>query len=233
MVIILRMRNFQNEVNYWQISWCCRFILHLFQSRHFANFSVAIMTLFEITNYHWPIYWMIRLMLFVRLSSPYSFWRRVIPYTWFRQRAHGWCHQSSEDAYFSAAPDPTFAFVGVPCCPALDFVFAFWIMITFYTMLMSLFCVTKCRTLDMLCASREMCCSPAGLSDLLRLRGLGGRSSTGGMHRDVACSIWWRFVCLSRRPWPTEDKRTGYWGYVERITTHIVIGNKGLSITVE
>jgi hypothetical protein len=41
----------------------------------------------------------------------------------------------------SAAPDPTFAFVGGPCCSAFDFVFAFWIMTTFYTMLISLFCI--------------------------------------------------------------------------------------------
>jgi hypothetical protein len=35
--------------------------------------------------------------------------------------------------YSSIAPDPTFAFVRGPCCPMLDFVFAFWIMITFNT----------------------------------------------------------------------------------------------------
>jgi hypothetical protein len=29
------------------------------------------------------------------------------------------------------APDPTFAFIGGPCCRILDFVFAFCIMITF------------------------------------------------------------------------------------------------------
>jgi hypothetical protein len=28
------------------------------------------------------------------------------------------------------------------CCPALDFVFAFWIMITFYTLLTSLFSIS-------------------------------------------------------------------------------------------
>jgi hypothetical protein len=31
------------------------------------------------------------------------------------------------NAYSSAAPDPTFAFVGGPCCPTLNFVIAFWI----------------------------------------------------------------------------------------------------------
>jgi hypothetical protein len=49
--------------------------------------------------------------------------------------AHGGCDRSAENAYFSAALDPTFAFVGRLCCPTLDFVFAVWIMITFYTML--------------------------------------------------------------------------------------------------
>ena len=43
--------------------------------------------------------------------------------------AHGWCDRSTEDAYSSMAPDPTFAFVGGPFCPTLDLVIAFWIMI--------------------------------------------------------------------------------------------------------
>jgi hypothetical protein len=41
------------------------------------------------------------------------------------------------------APDPTFAFVGGPYCPTLDFVIAFWTMVTFYTLLTSLYCITK------------------------------------------------------------------------------------------
>jgi hypothetical protein len=51
------------------------------------------------------------------------------------------CNRSAEDAYSSAAPDPTFAFFGGLCCPTLDFVIAFWIMIAFYTLLTSLFCI--------------------------------------------------------------------------------------------
>ena len=39
------------------------------------------------------------------------------------------CDRSADDAYSSMAPGPTFAFVGGPCCPTLDFVIAFWIMI--------------------------------------------------------------------------------------------------------
>jgi hypothetical protein len=42
-----------------------------------------------------------------------------------RLRAHGGCDRSSEDAYSSTATDPTFAFVGGPCCPTLDFVITF------------------------------------------------------------------------------------------------------------
>jgi hypothetical protein len=54
---------------------------------------------------------------------------------------HGGCDWSAGDAH-SAAPDPTFAFVGGPCCPTLDFVIAFRIMIAFYTLLTSLFCIS-------------------------------------------------------------------------------------------
>jgi hypothetical protein len=36
-------------------------------------------------------------------------------------------------------PGPTFALSGGPCCPTLDFAFAFWIMIAFDTLLTSLF----------------------------------------------------------------------------------------------
>jgi hypothetical protein len=47
------------------------------------------------------------------------------------------------DVYSSVAPDPIFAFVGGTCCPSLDFVIAFWIMVTFYTLLTSLFCIFR------------------------------------------------------------------------------------------
>jgi hypothetical protein len=87
----------------------------------FRNSTVVTMTLFAITNYPWPICWMICSIQFVRLSFPYWLWRRVI-LSYFRLRAHGRCDRSAEDAYSSAAPDPTFAFVGGPCCPTLDFV---------------------------------------------------------------------------------------------------------------
>jgi hypothetical protein len=54
---------------------------------------------------------------------------------------HGGCDRSADDAYSSMTPDPTFAFFGGPCCLTLDFLFAIWIMITFYTLLTSLFCI--------------------------------------------------------------------------------------------
>jgi hypothetical protein len=44
-------------------------------------------------------------------------------------KGQGGCDRSADDAYSSAAPDPTFSFVGGPCCPTLDFVIAFWITI--------------------------------------------------------------------------------------------------------
>jgi hypothetical protein len=84
---------------------------------------------------------------FVRLSFPHWLWRQVVPYTLFRLRAHGGCDRSAEDAFSSATPDPTFAFVGGPCCPTLDFVIAFWIMITFYTLLTSLICIMSFETI--------------------------------------------------------------------------------------
>jgi hypothetical protein len=42
---------------------------------------VTIMTLFAITNHHWPICWMTCFILFVWLSFPYWLWQRVIPYS--------------------------------------------------------------------------------------------------------------------------------------------------------
>jgi hypothetical protein len=115
--------------------------MNLVCSHHFANSTVAIITLFVIPKYHWPICLMICFILFVRLSFSYWLWRRVIPYTLFWLSAHGRCDRSTEDAYYSAAPDSTFTFVGGPCCPTLDFVFAFWIVIAFCTLLTSLFCI--------------------------------------------------------------------------------------------
>jgi hypothetical protein len=55
---------------------------------------------------------------------------------------HGGFDRSAEDAYSSWAPDPSLTFVGGLCCPTLDFVIAFWTMVTFYTLLTSLFCIS-------------------------------------------------------------------------------------------
>jgi hypothetical protein len=63
--------------------------------------------------------------------------------TWYGDQAHGGRNRSAEVAYSSLAPDSTFAFVGGPCCLTLDFVFALWFMITFYTLLTLLFCIVR------------------------------------------------------------------------------------------
>jgi hypothetical protein len=56
-------------------------VANLVQSHHFANSTVAIMTLFANTNYHWSMCWIICLIPFVRLSFPSWIWRRVTPYS--------------------------------------------------------------------------------------------------------------------------------------------------------
>jgi hypothetical protein len=52
---------------------------------------------------------------------------------------HSGCDRSAEDVYSPDSPYPTIAFVEGPCLPTLDFVFVFWIMITFDTLLTLLF----------------------------------------------------------------------------------------------
>jgi hypothetical protein len=80
------------------------------------------------------------------------YWLQIVPILIashiFWNRARSGCNQSAEDSYSSMAPDPTFAFFGVPCCPTLDFVFIFWIMIRFSTLLTSLFCIQSLEHLD-------------------------------------------------------------------------------------
>jgi hypothetical protein len=51
------------------------------------------------------------------------------------------CDRSEEDAYSSWALDPVFAFVGGPFYHTLDFVIAFWTMVSLNTLLTSLFCI--------------------------------------------------------------------------------------------
>jgi hypothetical protein len=101
---------------------------------------------------HW--FWL-RIFPFTWLDSPiltadcsiHLIWNHRIFTTdiWIWNGAHGGCDRSAEDAHSSAAPDPTFAFVGGPCCPTLDFVIAFWITIVFHTLLTSLFCAHTCN----------------------------------------------------------------------------------------
>jgi hypothetical protein len=78
---------------------------------------------------------MICFILFVRILFPYWLWHRVIPYTLFRLRRTAGVTGQQKMLI------PPFAFVGGPCCLTPDFVFTFWIMITFYTLLTSLFCI--------------------------------------------------------------------------------------------
>jgi hypothetical protein len=53
----LRMRTFLRKGKLLTKNWCCRFIMNLVESHHFANSTVVIMTLFAITIYHWLIFW--------------------------------------------------------------------------------------------------------------------------------------------------------------------------------
>jgi type IV secretory pathway TrbD component len=97
------------------------------------------MTLFVITVCHWPICRMICFIAFVRLLFPYWLLWRVIPYIQFQLRVHGGCDRSAEDAYSSVASDHTFTIAGGLLCTTLEFLFAFWIMITFDILLTSIF----------------------------------------------------------------------------------------------
>jgi hypothetical protein len=118
------------------------------QNYDFANSKVVIMTFFTIMNYHWPICWMICFIQSVRLSYPYWLWWRVIPYTKLRLRVQNGCDRSTGDAYSFVTPDPASTFVGGLFCPTLKFAIVFGIMLTFYTLLASLFCrqqTSKCK----------------------------------------------------------------------------------------
>jgi hypothetical protein len=57
---------------------------------------------------------------FIRLRLLYWLWWCVTPCTQFSLGANGGCGRSAEDAYSWVAPDPTFTFVGDPCCPTID-----------------------------------------------------------------------------------------------------------------
>jgi hypothetical protein len=65
------------------------------------------------------------------------------------------CDRSAEDAHSSAAPDPTFLFVGGTCCLTLDFLSDFWITITFSTPLTSLFCIYSIHGIFMFFRSND------------------------------------------------------------------------------
>jgi hypothetical protein len=84
-------------------------------------------------------------------SAFYWFWHtefeiRIIPFAWYGDEAYGGCDGSAEDIYSSMAPDSTFAFVGGPYCPSLNFVIPYWTVITFHTLLSTLFCMSAMST---------------------------------------------------------------------------------------
>jgi hypothetical protein len=109
--------------------------------------QIALMTLFAITNYHWHICWIICFIPFVRLS--FSYWpsRLVIPYLQFWLRVHSGCNRSTEDAYSSAAPDPTRSSINRgSLLPHTQFCITFWILIAFDTLLTSLVCIIISKT---------------------------------------------------------------------------------------
>jgi hypothetical protein len=112
--------------------------------------SQILITLFAITNYHIPLWWMICFIQFLRLSFPYWLWQWVILYSQFRLRAYGGCDRWAEDAYSSEVPDPTLSIVGGLCCPTLDFVIAFLIMITFHTLFIFAILHFKCPIITFL-----------------------------------------------------------------------------------
>jgi hypothetical protein len=79
------------------------------------------------------------------VSTPYE---GILNFDYGRCRGCDWW---AEDTYSSAAPDPTFAFVGGLCCPTLDFVITFIIMTTFYSLLTSLFCISISQNVGFVC----------------------------------------------------------------------------------
>jgi hypothetical protein len=69
---VLCMRIFQSEANYWQKSRCWRVVPKLVFKVISQILRVAVITLFAITNYHWPICWIIRIVSFVWLKLFHS-----------------------------------------------------------------------------------------------------------------------------------------------------------------
>jgi hypothetical protein len=87
-------------------------------------------------------------LLLTCIWSRHWFLLRIFPFTWLDSlilttdiwnEAHGGCDRSAGDVHSSTALDPTFTFVGGPFCPTFDFVLAFCIMITFYTLMIRYF----------------------------------------------------------------------------------------------
>jgi hypothetical protein len=89
-----------------------------------------IMTLFANTIYHWPVCWTICFIPFLRMSFPYWLWWRVIPYTYFWLRAYGGCEHMTVCSLLLGTRS-YLHISGGPCCPSLDFVLRFGLLLRF------------------------------------------------------------------------------------------------------
>jgi hypothetical protein len=63
---------------------------------------------------------------------------------YFRLRVHGESDRSCSRWCLLLLSTWSYLIFGGPCCRALVFVFGFWTLITFYSLLTSLFCIQKC-----------------------------------------------------------------------------------------
>jgi hypothetical protein len=93
-----------------------------------------------ITNDHC---WMTCFIQFVRLSFLYWLWRRVIPYTWFRLGAALRLWPVSRGCLLLRGTWSYLSIFRRSVLPYTRFCNCLFIMITFYTLLTSLFCIAK------------------------------------------------------------------------------------------
>jgi hypothetical protein len=103
---VLSMRTFLKQGQlYKEKSWYWRIIINLVWIFNFVHSTVAIMTLFETTSYHWVVLWMICFIPFLKSRFPYWIWQQVSPYTKFWITVHRGC----DVAYSSPELDLSFA----------------------------------------------------------------------------------------------------------------------------
>jgi hypothetical protein len=124
---------FQNEPNYWQKSWCCRIVMNLVSTHHFANSTVPVMTLSPIIITGLYAEWFVSYSLLDCRFHTSWLWRRVISTKGARQVwsvSRGYLLLRGTLSYLCIYRGSMLLYTG--------FVIAFWIMITFYTLLTSL-----------------------------------------------------------------------------------------------